>query len=442
MNLIKFGEKYFDEVEISTYRKKEIRAEIELNQISMSYISRKTKTVIRGISDKRLGIYVVDGDGEEKIKDGIEKAYKMARMNRRDERWISLPQKQSYGKRTEINEGLKEQEPEFFVNILLDSTKRILREDPNAVVAGGESGSEWVESMVMNSHAVEVSQENVAAYFYLYLVGKKGNQVTPGIFDMDVRRDANLDTDYIVSSLLSKLKKAYNVVPSKDGKSTVILEPFALSELIEYTLLPSLKGDRKVKGTSYLQDKLGERVLNERITLMDDPWHPLGVERIIADDEGVASRRTEIFRKGKLESFLWDNYWGKIEGVGSTGNGYRDLKTGGINIAPHNLVLEPGHQKVEDIISGIKEGYFVSLLQGAHSSNPDTGDFSVVANPAFKIENGEIVGSTVFMLSGNIISLLNRVEELSSEQRRVYALGRGIFPYVKFYDVKIASVSK
>ena len=42
-------------------------------------------------------------------------------------------------------------------------------------------------------------------------------------------------------------------------------------------------------------------------------------------------------------------------------------------------------------ISDIKEGIIVTDVLGAHTANPISGDFSVEANNAFKIENGEIV---------------------------------------------------
>ncbi len=442
MNLIKFGEKYFDEMEIAIYRRKEIRAEVELNQISLSLARDRTVAIIRGIKDHRLGIAVVESDQEDKLQDSIILAHKMAKMNTPDERWMSLPGKQSYATPKPVEDELKSVEPDFFVKLLIDASKEIKNQDPRAMVAGGEAGSTLSESEIMNSHGLEVSQESGGTYFYLYLVGRIDGGVTPGIFDMDVGRGLELNVDRVVTSLLDKLKKAYTVVPAKNGEFPVIFEPFALAELLEFTIVPAISGERKVKGTSYLGDKLGQKVISEKITIVDDPWHPLNVEQLIADDEGVATRQTEIFSRGTFRSYLWDSYWGNVSGEGSTGNAYRNLKTGGLGIAPHNLVILSGSQNVEDILSSVKEGYLVSLLQGAHSSNPDTGDFSVVANPAFKIEDGEIVGSTVFMMSGNALSILNRVEAISKEQRMVYAMGKGVYPHILFQDVKIASVAK
>ncbi len=442
MNLIKYGEKYFDELEIGIYRRREINAEIELNRISMATSSMRVVTIIRGILDRKLGLAVIEGDEEEHIKDGIENAAKMARINKRDDRWHSLPSPQVYREAFPVNKKVREIEPQMLIQTLMEGTGGIRDRDPHSMVAGGAAGSIYAERKIENSHGLESYLEDGGTYFYLYAVGKKNGFVTPGIFDMDVRRDTNLDVERVVDSISFKLQKAYNMVGAENEEATVVFEPFALQSILEYTLFFAIRGERKVKGTTPLADKLGEKVLHERITMMDDPWHPLSINKITADDEGVATRQLTLFENGIFKNFLWDNYWGNIEGTGSTGNGYRNLQTGAINIAPHNVVMLPGTKSVKDIISSISNGYLVSLFQGAHSSNPESGDFNVVANPAFKIEDGEIVGSTVFMVSGNIYSLLNKVEDISKEQRSIYGMGRGVFPTVSFHNVKIARVSR
>jgi len=222
----------------------------------------------------------------------------------------------------------------------------------------------------------------------------------------------------------------------------ILLEPLALAELLYFTLLPAVNGERKVKGTTPLEKRVGEKIFSEKITIYDDPWHPLSISPIIADDEGVAARKNMLFENGVFKGFLWNTYWGNISGEGSTGNGIRSLSTGGIGIGAHNLVVEKGRRKKEEIIGDMKDGFLISAFQGAHSSNPDTGDFSVVANPAFKIEDGEIVGSTVFMMSGNVYQLLKNVEEISSTERKMVMMGNGVYPDILFRDVKIAPVSK
>ena len=102
----------------------------------------------------------------------------------------------------------------------------------------------------------------------------------------------------------------------------------------------------------------------------------------------------------------------------STGNAKRDLRQGLVNIAPTTIKIPPGKRDVKEIISSIKHGYYVRDVQGAHSSNPESGDFSIVGNPAVLIENGELKGAiNGLMVSGNIYELLRNVVEIASEPR-------------------------
>ncbi len=443
MNLINYGEKFFDELEIAKYKRKEVSVEVELNQISMSSTGDRAVTVIRGIKDKKLGIFIVDSDDEGEIKKGIEQAAKNAMANEKDEKWEGLPGEQKYNApNIEINYEIKNASPDFFVNLLNEAIKDVRARDERAMVAGGAAGSSWLEMRISNSHGIDIMQEFGSTFMYLYVAGRAGNSVTPGIMDFDVRRDMQLDKDFVVSSILEKLKYAYNTKKSDKNVGNVVMEPLALAELLYFTLIPAISGERKVKNTTPLSDKVGQKVLDEKITIYDDPWHPMSTNPIIADDEGVAARVNKIFENGVFNGFLWDNYWGNISGYGSTGNGTRNLSTGGIGIGVHNLVIEGGKKSKEELMEDMEDGFLISGFQGAHSSNPDTGDFSVVANPAFKIENGKIVGSTVFMLSGNVYSLLGNVADISREQRKIVVMGNGVIPHMLFENLKIAPVSR
>ncbi len=441
MNLIRYGEKFFDEIEIEIYRKREITAVAELNQISSAITRSLGGAVIRGIKDKRIGTYILDSADEESIKKGIEKAYRIALKNEKDDNWKNLPEMQKY-RENRVNEEIKEIREDYLVNSLVSSIKKVKDRKPEAIVVGAETGALWEEIEVYNSHGIEVSQRNAGTYFLIALSEKIGENVTPVIFDMDARKDVNLRYDEVINSAIEKVKHAEKVVKSETGEYNILIEPFALGEILQFSLYPAFSGERKVKGTSILADKIGEEVMSEKITIEDNPFHQLSLNALIADDEGVATRRNVIIENGGFKGFLWNTYWANIEGLESSGNGLRSFRTGSVGIGFHNMVINSGKRSMEDIIGEMKRGFVVSSFQGAHSSNPDTGDISAVANPAFYVEDGEIKGSTVFMVSGNIYEIMKNVVEISKEQKPIYAMAKGVYPAILFENVKIANVSK
>ncbi|NPA48248.1 MAG: TldD/PmbA family protein [Thermococci archaeon] len=437
-NLIRYAEKLFDEVEIAVYRSRDVSASVELNEISMASARSGAVTIVRGIKDKRLGLAIVDSDDEKRVKEAIEQAAKMAGLNSRDEKWVSLPEPGKYREKPEPNYELKEASSDVLVEMLVNAIKLARKDDEHVIVAGGEGGVSWEERRIINSHGVDVFQEGGAAFFFIELVGKKGNTVTPGIFDFDARRDLNLDVEGVVEKAVQKVRWAYSVSPSRNEEVPVILAPWAIAGLFSYALLPAFSGERLVKETTPLADRVGERIAGDAITLYDDPFHPLSIDPVVADGEGVPTRRNVIIEDGVFKGFIWDNYWARIHGTESTGNGKRDLRSGGINIGFHNVVIENGKRSLEDMIADIEHGYFVDGFQGAHTSNPDNGNFAVTANPAFLIENGEVVGSSVFLIAGNVYELLKQAAETSSEQRVMPFRNTMTTPYVMFENVRIA----
>ncbi len=108
------------------------------------------------------------------------------------------------------------------------------------------------------------------------------------------------------------------------------------------------------------------------------------------DDEGVPRRTTPIIEKGVLCNFIYDNYTAKKEGKESTGNAARAGYLSTPSVEATNFHIKSSNKSHEQLLREVDDGLLVYYLQGAHSSNPVSGEFSVVATPAWKIEKGKI----------------------------------------------------
>ena len=160
-----------------------------------------------------------------------------------------------------------------------------------------------------------------------------------------------------------------------------------------------------------------------------------GLRTGIFDGEGVPHQKTPVIEKGILRNFLYDNYSAKKEGKESTGNASRAgyLSTPGIDTT--NFHILPGNKTSEEMLSEVDDGLIVYYLQGAHSSNPVSGEFSVVATPAWKIKDGEITHcSRGVMLAGNIFELLKNISVVGGNERQ---MGSIIAPWVMVENVRV-----
>jgi PmbA protein len=222
-------------------------------------------------------------------------------------------------------------------------------------------------------------------------------------------------------------------VETKSGK--VILTQFALQELLAYTVINAIKADNVQRDQSPFKGKIGEKVASENLSIYDDGLFAGGLRTWLFDGEGVPHQKTAVIKKGILRNYLYDNYSAKKEGTESTGNAARGGYLSTPSIDTTNFHLMPGNNSADQMISEIDDGLIIYYLQGAHSSNPVSGDFSVVATPAWKIKNGEITHSSRgVMLAGNVFELLKGISVVGSNERQ---MGSMIAPWIQVENVKV-----
>ncbi|HDI31688.1 MAG: TldD/PmbA family protein [Thermoprotei archaeon] len=441
MNLEKYvrkGESIgLSEIEIAVFKATAVSVNVERGEVQTAETSTIEHLIVRGLMNKRLGVYVSDRVNEEELDNAISKVCEIARNSSPDDKWDSLPEPESYGNPVEWDREIEKTGPDYYVNLMSKALSMLSERDKRALLAYGSSGCSYGYFELANSRGVHAEDSTGYSYIHVGVIGTGGEVSTPLILGLSFSRKVDPGVEKAVSEALDQLKNAYKSAEGKTEKAIVVMDPRPLEDLLSYTLLPAITGENVVRGRSPLINKLGKAVASQKLTMVEDPFLKEGARSSRTDGEGVPTRRKTIVEKGILRTFIWDNYWAKVKGLKSTGNGFRDWGTGGIRTQPTNLVIQEGRRVVEEIISEIRHGYYVTGVQGAHSSNPDTGDFSVVANPAFLIEDGEIKGLVQgVMLGGNIYELLTNLVEVAKGPKPGSVL---ISPALVFENVAVAS---
>jgi PmbA protein len=156
-------------------------------------------------------------------------------------------------------------------------------------------------------------------------------------------------------------------------KVPVIFEPRVARTLLG-NLFDAVQGMAIYRHASFLTGKLGEKIASDKITLIDDATIPglFGTQPF--DDEGVPSRRTPVVEKGVLKNYMLNTYTARKLGMKTTGNASRGI-TGNAGIGHGNFFLEAGEKTPEQILAGVKNGFYVTELIGS-GVNTVTGDYS------------------------------------------------------------------
>ncbi len=192
----------------------------------------------------------------------------------------------------------------------------------------------------------------------------------------------------------------------------VIFEPRLARSLLGH-IFEAVEGRAIYRKASFLAGKLGEKIADERITLIDDGTMPGLFGTSPFDDEGVPTRRTLVIERGVLKNYLLNSYSARKLGMKTTGNASRGI-TGNAGIGHGNFYIEPGERSPEEIIRGVKNGFFVTELIGG-GANTVTGDYSRGAAGMW-IRDGELAFPvSEVTIASTMQEMLNGIAEIGSD---------------------------
>jgi PmbA protein len=168
-------------------------------------------------------------------------------------------------------------------------------------------------------------------------------------------------------------------------------------------LASAINGSSVARKTSFLRDKLGERLFAPGIRIIDDPLRRRGLRSRPFDGEGVAGQPLAVIDDGVLKTWFLDCATARELGLATTGHAQR-----GVSSSPSpgasNLHLEAGPLSPEELIADIADGFYVTELIGM-GVNQVTGDYSRGAG-GFWIENGErTYPVSEVTIAGNLIDM-------------------------------------
>jgi len=199
---------------------------------------------------------------------------------------------------------------------------------------------------------------------------------------------------------------------AKTAQVPIIFDPMVSTSILEH-IFEGVNGDSVYRGASFLAGKLGQRIAGENVNIVDDGTIPGGFGTSPFDGEGVPTRRTVVIENGVLKSYVLNTYTAKKLGLQTTGNASRGL-AGTPGIGPGNYFLQPGSKTAKELISGVKEGLYVTEFLG-QGVNLVTGDYSRGASGLW-ISGGEFAYPVEeITVAGNLKELFFNISEIAND---------------------------
>ncbi|MDD3370255.1 MAG: TldD/PmbA family protein [Alphaproteobacteria bacterium] len=165
-------------------------------------------------------------------------------------------------------------------------------------------------------------------------------------------------------------------------------------------MIGAISGAAIARGTSFLKDKLGQKIFSSGVSIIDDPFLPKGLRSRAFDIEGLLPQKRKLIDDGVLTTWLLDLRSARQLGLKSTAHAARGT-SGPPSPSPTNVYMEAGAKTSAEVMKDVAQGLYVTETMGS-GVNGVTGDYSVAA-AGFWIENGEIAFPVSEMtIAGNL----------------------------------------
>lgn len=250
-----------------------------------------------------------------------------------------------------------------------------------------------------------------------------------GYVERDYNDVGQLSTGTASQIAIDKAVMSKDARAIEPGKYTVILEPSASVGLIGQMFF-SFDARSADEGRSFLAKagggtKLGEKIVDERVTIYSDPSHPeIPVSPWSGD--GQARHKTAWIEKGVVKNLFYSRYWAQKQ--------EKEPIT-----FPANGVMIGGEASTEELIAGTQKGILVTRTWYIRTVDPQTLLLTgLTRDGTFFIENGKLAFPIKNMrFNESPVIMLNNIEALGKPTR----MQGNLIPPMKIRDFTFSSLS-
>jgi predicted Zn-dependent protease len=235
-----------------------------------------------------------------------------------------------------------------------------------------------------------------------------------------------------------KARASRTPVAIEPGRYTVVFEPTAVGNLVQF-IANALNARSADEGRSFFSkagggNKIGTKVVDERVTLLSDPFDP-DVAGNPFTNEGLPTQRSVWIENGVVKNLNYDRYWAQKKGVSPTASG-------------GSLRMSGGSTTMEEMIASTPRGLLVTRFWYLRPVDQRTILYTgLTRDGTFLIENGKITRAVKNLrFNDSPVFMLNNLEALGLPTRVSASEDGGpgqaiVVPPIKVRDFNFTSLS-
>ena len=368
---------------------------------------------VRAAFGSRVGTASTNDLSRRGVYQVVKQACAMARHVPENPDWTGFPDPQTLPEAPAFDDAVAAATPQLRARAVADLCDEA---HAHGLHAAGAFSTDVSEYAVMNSKGLfayapstevgltfVIEQPDPPASSYASAVGWRMSQI-----DFEALRRQAID----------RARQARAAQPAPPGEYPVVLEPYAVVNLLEALAEAGMGALAVQEGRSWMNRRLGRRCLSPSLTIEDDASDPDGIPRAF-DCEGMPKRRVPIVVDGVPTSPVYDRLTAAREpGRASTGHAqpYDEDWDGPL---PENLSLAPGAHSVEDLTAPVDRGLYITRFWYVNLTSPhNCGVTGTTRDGVWWIERGELAHPVSNLrLDQEIVPALAHVRGVGRERR-------------------------
>lgn len=417
------------EVQLNTYYNGNVR--FAANQVSTSGGTTDAQLSVQSSFGPKHAAVTTNDLSDEAIKRAVEQSERIARLAPDDPE--AMP---SLGAQTFQN-----------VNAFFESTANLTPEDRakaclSALTMARSSGDLKAAGFLVTGLGASALGNKAGLFAYrrntssnYTLTVRTDDGTGSGWAAADHQDFSKLNTTSVAERATQKARQSKAPVAIEPGRYTVILEPQAVGDLVQlisnYVDARSSDEGRSPFAKPGGGNKIGEKILDSRVTLLSDPADPQLLGQPY-DGEGMPLGRQVWVENGVLKQLYYSRFWGKKQGKPATA-------------APSTFKMMGGTESIDDLIKGTTRGVLVTRLWYLREVDPRTILYTgLTRDGTYLVENGKVTKALKnFRFNESPLFMLNNIEALGRAERLAGTEQGGdvVMPAIRVKDFNFTSLS-
>ncbi len=395
-----------DQVEVLIFNHEQSLTRFANNYIHQNVNESNSSISIRAIFGKKIGFASANSLDSKKICETLKWAEEIAELQRENKDFTTLPKVRRNQYR--VVKTIAKNTVDFSNADRAKAVAEIVSiADKYSLTTYGSVSNGTAEICIGNSLGTFAYSACGDVFCNIVMSGDNST----GYTQAGARDISDINFSKLAETAAQKAVKSANPIEVPPGRYTAIFEPLAAHEFLDFLGYYAFNAKIYNEGRSFLCGKLGKKIFDERITIVDDPFFSKGFA-FAFDFEGVPKKRLVLVSKGIAKNIVQDSLTAVKTKTKSTGHALAAPNPFGP--VPMHLVLKGGTKSLDRMIKETKKGILVTRFHYTNIIDPYRLTFTgMTRDGTFLIENGCVTkGLKNFRFTENIIDCFNKVGDI------------------------------